>query len=592
MENQKNVTLNDLSEGAIPVATPKAMPHMPTRLNASEAVEVNKREVAQLNAKEKPVTGTGNPMIDDGIKNIDPTIERLRQESLATIEEGEIQRAEESLDSDIDNDDINIESDVSPKKFKLVDDEQPQHNDYIAKAMERFNDNKEHDLNNIRMDEPNPSDERIVNIVQEESDVYSSQGNIVDSRNNTSDMSNIGDNYNNRTDTSTIVINKDIDDDLGLLDDEEESEFDKEETAEAEEQRKVLEAEQREKTEKIYDTIRKEMSEKFKPVTNTIDLSKFRISKKTVSGSRVLKEINDSAIECADGVLYEEKRCVRMSALSALEIEKLDPSRAKNGNENQIMIDRMRLIYDHIIDESKPSSFNEWAKTVSMSSINDYFFTLYKATFGKANIITYTCDCDNVFLQTKPINDMIKFRNDEVKAKYFDILHNGTRECKPLTTELFQISDDYVAELRKPSLYDLFIEQSYIPKDFSDKYSDLILLLSYIENIYMINRSTGELLKIDTKPDFTNKTLTAKRRIKIFASIIKNLNSDQLTNLSVKTNDFDEGELDEDGNRVVNISYQTPETVCPKCGKKIEAQPDRPDSMVFTRHQLGLLSKI
>ena len=590
MENQKNVTLNDLSEGAIPVATPKAMPHMPTRLNANETVEVNKREVAQLNAKEQPVTGTGNPMIDDGIKNIDPTIERLRQESLATIEEGKIQRAEESLDDDIDND-INIDSDASPKKFKLVDDEQPQQNSYIAKAMERFNDEKEHDLNNIRMDEPNPNDERIAQIVQEESDVYSSDD-INNSRGNNRESGSNVDNYSDNNSINEIVINKDIDDDLGLLDDEEESEFDKEETAEAEEQRKVLEAEQKEKTEKIYDTIRKEMSEKFKPVTNAIDLSKFRISKKTVSGSRVLKEINDSAIECADGVLYEEKRCVRMSALSALEIEKLDPSRAKNGNENQIMIDRMRLIYDHIIDESKPSSFNEWAKTVSMSSINDYFFTLYKATFGKANIITYTCDCDNVFLQTKPINDMIKFRNDEVKDKYFDILHNGTRESKPLTTELFQISDDYVAELRKPSLYDLFIEQSYIPKDFSDKYSDLILLLSYIENIYMINRSTGELLKIDTKPDFTNKTLTAKRRIKIFASIIKNLNSDQLTNLSVKTNDFDEGELDEDGNRIVNISYQTPETVCPKCGKKIEAQPDRPDSMVFTRHQLGLLSKI
>ena len=320
MENQKNVTLNDLSEGAIPVATPKAMPHMPTRLNANETVEVNKREVAQLNAKEQPVTGTGNPMIDDGIKNIDPTIERLRQESLATIEEGKIQRAEESLDDDIDND-INIDSDASPKKFKLVDDEQPQQNSYIAKAMERFNDEKEHDLNNIRMDEPNPNDERIAQIVQEESDVYSSDD-INNSRGNNRESGSNVDNYSDNNSINEIVINKDIDDDLGLLDDEEESEFDKEETAEAEEQRKVLEAEQKEKTEKIYDTIRKEMSEKFKPVTNAIDLSKFRISKKTVSGSRVLKEINDSAIECADGVLYEEKRCVRMSALSALEIEK------------------------------------------------------------------------------------------------------------------------------------------------------------------------------------------------------------------------------------------------------------------------------
>lgn len=350
---------------------------------------------------------------------------------------------------------------------------------------------------------------------------------------------------------------------------------------------------QKKKTEEIMNSLREEVNKNFKPIHNAINLDNFKIGNKKVSASKVINEINHTAIECADGVLYEEGKCVRMSALSALEIEKLDPNRRSNSNRNQIMIDRIRMIYDHIIDDEKPNSFILWTKQTGISSINDYFFTLYNATFGRSNIVTYTCNkCDNVFMQTKNINDMIKFRNDDVKNKYYEILHTGIRKLDDPKIELFQISDNYVAALRKPTLYEIFMEPSYINKEFSDKYEDLLLLISYISDIYQIDRVNGELLKIDTKPMATDKTLTTKRKIKIYSTILKTLTSDQITALSLKTNDFDDGVTDDDGNTIPNISYQYPSTECPKCGNKIDAIDERPDSMVFTRHQLGLLSKI
>ena len=80
--------------------------------------------------------------------------------------------------------------------------------------------------------------------------------------------------------------------------------------------------------------------------------------------------------------------------------------------------------------------------------------------------------------------------------------------------------------------------------------------------------------------------------IKTFATILKSLTSDQLQALSVETDKYDAGKLDDDGNLVKDVTYVFPERVCEKCGKKIEEVEVNPDSMLFTRHQLGLMKKI
>ena len=229
--------------------------------------------------------------------------------------------------------------------------------------------------------------------------------------------------------------------------------------------------------------------------------------------------------------------------------------------------------------------------------IDDYMFTAYKATFGLSNIITFSCEdnkCNNVFMESVPIHSMIKFENDEVKDEYMKILHEGNTDSTNTNYEvsLYQASDDYVFALKVPSLYNTYIEPTLVSQDFNAKYEDRLLLLSYIDSIYKIDYATKQLIPIDTKPVATDKSLTYKRRIKTFDTILKSLTSDQLMALSVETDKYDGGKLDDDGNLIRSVTYVYPERRCPKCGKKIDEQEINPDNMLFTRHQLGLMKKI
>ena len=117
-----------------------------------------------------------------------------------------------------------------------------------------------------------------------------------------------------------------------------------------------------------------------------------------------------------------------MSAFEPMEIQSLDPDRLRQGNYNSFMKNKLNLIYEHLVDENKPKSFESWAKITPNTTVDDYMFTAYKATFGLSNIITFTCNddkCNNVFLETVPVNNMIKFKDDTVREEYMNILHSG-----------------------------------------------------------------------------------------------------------------------------------------------------------------------
>ena len=377
------------------------------------------------------------------------------------------------------------------------------------------------------------------------------------------------------------------DEDMKYLDEEDESESDNEESED-----------EKAKTEEIKETIRHEVNKNFIPINNKLNLSKFTISKKPINAAKVINDIKSKAIECADGVLYNQKRAVRMSAWKPMEIQSIDPQRIKNGNYNKYIENKLKLIYDHIIDANKPKTFEAWAMITPNTVIDDYMFTAYKATFGLSNIITFSCpddECSNIFMESIPIHSMIKFANDSVKDEYMTILHEGNTDSTTSKYEvnLYQASDEYVFALKVPSLYNTYIEPTLVKQEFNIKYEDRLLLLSYIDSIYKIDYDNNQLILIDTKPVATNKALTYMRRIKTFDTILKTLTSDQLMALSVETDKYDGGnKIDDNGELIRDVSYVYPERKCPKCGKKIDEQVINPDNMLFTRHQLGLMKKI
>ena len=327
----------------------------------------------------------------------------------------------------------------------------------------------------------------------------------------------------------TITMSKIADEDLALLDDDDDI-VERKDNAKKEDDEAKLE--------EVKKELRQSVSEVFKPVKNKININEFTIQKKPISASKVLNHIQQSTVNTATGVLFETKKVVEVSEYSSMEIQKMDPSKLSASNYYTSVRDKYKTLYNHIIDPNKPATFEGWLKVTSQEVIPDYFFTAYKATFGDANVVTYSCpECDNVFLKEVPVMDMIKYKDEETKKLYLDTLHYGELNASKETYSvgLYQASDEYVFALKHPSLYEQVLEPTLLDNAFVDKYSDMITLISYIDGVYVIDNNSKNLIPVDMKADHSNPTKTAKRRIKICASIINSFTSDQLQALSTET---------------------------------------------------------
>jgi|GEM_PF-1761278 len=583
----ENVTLSELANGAIPTATPVGMPVKP-KLDTKNVKEANLAE-AVLPGDDGSVEGmgTGNPMLDAAFEGLDSTIDRLAAESTELIEKGNEERIEQAIengDTDIDDDDdVNV---IAAQTIKV--------NTFDDGAHFKYN-------NSNPVEVVKPSETVSITkpiMVEQEVDVSAP---VAGTKKETISMVQDASVYDTVEDPNVVNNTDDEDDhlfdgiddeDMKFLDDEEDDSSD--DTTESDEEDDV-----KAKQEAIKQNIRQEINHNFNPVAHKLDLKNFTISKKPINASKIINEIKTKAIECADGVLWSEKRAVRMSAFKPMEIQSLDPQRLRgnNANYNKFIENKLKLIYEHIVDANKPKNFEAWAMITPNTVMDDYMFTAYKATFGTANIVTFNCNddnCNNVFMENVPVHSMIKFTDDKKKEEYMNILTQGNTDStsSEYKVDLYQASDDYVFGLKIPSLYNTYIEPTLVDQNFSSKYEDLILLLTYIDSVYRIDYNTRQLIPIDTKPVASDKALTYKRRVKTYATILKSLTSDQLQALSVETDKYDAGVLDDEGNLVRDITYVYPERRCPKCGKKIDEVEVNPDNLLFTRHQLGLMKKI
>lgn len=395
--------------------------------------------------------------------------------------------------------------------------------------------------------------------------------------------------------TTTFAMS---DDDLALLDDEDMI------VEKSDKAKELSEAEEKERRNALRDSIRISVKENFKPIDNKVDLSKFEIQKKPISASKVLNHIKETPVRTATTVLYStSKKVIEVSEFTATEIQKLNPALINQNNFYTALRDRYQLLYNHIVDPNKPATFEAWLKTVPEDAIDDYFFAAYKATFGAANILTYECPkegCDNVFLKEVPVMSMIKYKNDDVKKEYLDLLHNGKLNISKDTYSagLFQVSDEYVFALKTPTLYERVFEPTLLDSQILETYGQLITLITYIDEIYVIDQANNKLIPIDMQPVHTDPRKTVRRRIKTCASIIRTLTSDQLQTLTVETDKYDKPDSkrnrndDDDEDTTPEIQYIYPECECPKCRSKIKEAVADPVDMLFTRHQLGVYQRI
>ena len=386
------------------------------------------------------------------------------------------------------------------------------------------------------------------------------------------DKKNKEENIDNNTLPSQEELDID-DEDLDDIDlDEEDDEFDDEDD-------ELSEQEIADLREAIKDKLKLDI-----PV-NTSGEAKISANK-TISLNDVLS-MQTSNANVIDYPLMSAGRCVSMREFSGTEIESLNQG-ASGRNRFNTLKTIYHTLYDHIVDNNKPE-FDKWLKVTSFMDIEHLYMAAYKASFNGANYIPFNCTndkCNHVFLSDNiEIEDMIKFKDDAAKKKFYDILENSDTISKEdaclYKTKIVPVSPTIAIGFREPSIYNTIFENSVLDQNFINKYTRLLTMMVYIDNIYVIQN--GEYIPVRCRVDRHSLAKTAKIRIVTYSKIIRTLPSDSYNNILAeiaKINDLGD-----------EVKYQLPEITCPKCGQTIEATEQTPTQLLFSRHQLNLLSQ-
>ena len=340
-----------------------------------------------------------------------------------------------------------------------------------------------------------------------------------------------------------------------------------------------------------------ELRARFKESLNTvkitkdpIDLSKFTIRKHAVSSSKILSTINEGTTQYKrfDWPLYYTGRCVTFEESRGQELDALRKTISRSNNLNNVKA-VLEHIYKHIVDANKPS-FEQWCKLIRTEDIESLYFGHYAACYADGNLVARTCSkaddgCGKTSLIDTNIRDMVKFDSDETKEKFYALLNKDTTtESDNYEAHLLQISDDFVISYCNPTIYSTFIQYSTLSDKITDKYSDILDTMAYIDSFYKINRETNELIQlaIPEYPNNFNRTVAAK--LKVYSAILKTLTSDQYNVLTAKLSTIIENS---------KISYIYPETTCPECGTTIKEEPiESIVNLLFTRAQLAQVKSL
>jgi len=180
------------------------------------------------------------------------------------------------------------------------------------------------------------------------------------------------------------------------------------------------------------------------------------------------------------------------------------------------------------------------------------------------------------------IEDMVEFKDEETKKKFYDILQKDTTsKGNEVEEHLIQLSNDFAAGVRVPSIYTLVFENIVLDENFRSKYNQILGYISFIGNIYKIDKTNNELIAVDTKPDKNDFRKTVKNKIIIYTKLLSQLTSDEYNNFEMAVDKYSNLKADK-----FSIKYVSPAHTCTKCKTEIEKQEHDPMNLVFLRHRL------
>ena len=322
------------------------------------------------------------------------------------------------------------------------------------------------------------------------------------------------------------------------------------------------------------------ISDKIAGVNKQLNISSFTINKNPISAKNALAASQKKSVDWA---LFSSKMHFGLSEFSGTEISTLGSNTGLN--QYSIVYNRYKLILDHMIGDNKPKDVESFAKSVSFFDNDDLYGGIYVANFGESNYIPYDCPkCSHTFLSDNiAIENMYSFEKDEDKKVFEDIRKESYYQLSDLyTSEVVPITDNYAFAFREPSIYSIIFEPSLLDEKFTNKYRDIISVISYIDEIYFIDQETQSLSPIGYKRFPTNKMKDTKSRIIEYSKIINSLSPDKYNIILAY--------LAAINNNHTGMRWKLPECTCPKCGTVIKERETTAENLVFTRHQLAALA--
>ena len=334
------------------------------------------------------------------------------------------------------------------------------------------------------------------------------------------------------------------------------------------------------------DEFKARLKDSFKSVQITkdpINLGEFQIRKDPVSSTSILNTISSSrTTKKCDWPLFYTKRNMTFEECSGPELDALRKT-INNSNGLNGVVASLKFVYNHVVDANK-KSFEAWCKTIRTEDIESLYFGMYKACYCDANLVARTDadekkGCKKVSLIDTPINDMVKFEDDEAKKEFNNLMIMDTTDPgRKIKSNMLVISDDLAISYTDPTLYSTFIQYASLKPNITEKYSDYLNTMAYIDGFFKIDRATKTLIPIAIKEYPNNINKTVLNKLKVYSNILKTLNTDQYNIMLGKLDN-----LMSDS----KISYIYPETTCPECGETIPEEPiDSVLNLLFTRAQL------
>lgn len=351
--------------------------------------------------------------------------------------------------------------------------------------------------------------------------------------------------------------------DLGL--DEDDDELD-ETSEEDEESQKILQA---------------DITSKLSSVSKNLDISAFTRAKKAVRASSIIKHMQTKS---AEWPLMNAGVKISMSNLSGTDIDELSGSGSEGVTKYAAIYNIYKVFYNHLSSANKPDSVESFAKSIPFMDNDNLYMAAYMASFAGANYIPMVCNkCKHNFITDNiPMENMYEVEKD-AKERFEQILQDDSEVDGVYAAIDVPISDVISITFRDPSIYTVLFENAYLDDAFARKYQGIISVLSYIDEICLIDQQDGQLYPLYYKRFPTNKVKDLKSRIIEYSKIIKALTPDQYNMIVAYINAINTRK------RTV-IKYHLPEVVCPKCGEVIPSQEITAQNMVFIRHQLAALA--